>query len=79
MGLAYTDAEPSAPHTSPVRGHAGLRHFTHPVDGKTMVVVEEGVFQYGSNNRLVWLPAFYIVLTPGTRSCAGHPVLRASQ
>ena len=66
MGLAYTHAEPSAPHTSPGHGHAGLRHVTHPVDEKTMVLAEEGVFPCGPSNRLVWLPAFYIDLTPTT-------------
>src|SRR4030095_1336738 len=33
-----------------------------------MVRVDEGVFQFGADNRLIWLPAFYIDLTPTTNS-----------
>lgn len=83
MGLAYTCSEPSTPQSAAQRGHAGLRHVTHPVDGKVMVLVDEGVFQCGQDNLLVWLPAFYIDLTPTTNEQyaafvkqTGHPTPR---
>jgi formylglycine-generating enzyme required for sulfatase activity len=47
-------------------GSSNLRYVTHPADGKTMVLVDEGVFLFGSGDRLTWLPTFYIDVTATT-------------
>lgn len=38
----------------------------HPVDGKTMTFVEEGIYLSGPDNRSVWLDAFLIDVYPVT-------------
>jgi transcriptional regulator with XRE-family HTH domain len=83
MGLAYTDHVAPSPPNAVERGHVGLKHITHAVDQKPMVLVDEGVFQFGADNRLIWLPAFYTDLTPTTNSqyavfvaATGHPAPR---
>lgn len=68
MGLAYTDQIPANPREVTARGTVGHHQISHAVDQKTMVLVDEGVFQFGEDNRLLWLPAFYIDLTPITNS-----------
>jgi Sulfatase-modifying factor enzyme 1 len=69
MGLAYADQTQAAVPRQPMQGDpSGLRHVTHPVDGKAMVLVDEGVFVFGHDDELVWLPAFYIDVTATTNS-----------
>lgn len=40
----------------------------HPADGKLMVLVNAGVFLARRDNEPVWLPAFYIDVTPTTNA-----------
>ncbi|RLV09996.1 DNA-binding protein [Streptomyces griseocarneus] len=40
----------------------------HPVDGKLMVLVEEGMFLLGEELEAVWLPAFYMDVFPTTNA-----------
>jgi formylglycine-generating enzyme required for sulfatase activity len=69
MGLAYSDQIQAVVARQPTQGDpSGLRHVTHPVDGKAMVLVDEGVFVFGSEDKLVWLPVFYIDVTATTNS-----------
>jgi len=44
-------------------GIAGSRGAAHPADGRLMTLVDEGVFLFGPDNRMIWLPAFYIDVT----------------
>jgi formylglycine-generating enzyme required for sulfatase activity len=52
----------------------------HPIDGKLMTLVEEGIYLAGENNEPVSLPAFYIDVFPTTNAdyarfvaATGHP------
>lgn len=40
----------------------------HPVDGKLMVFVDEGMFLSGPDNRPQWLPAYYVDVFPTTNA-----------
>jgi formylglycine-generating enzyme required for sulfatase activity len=42
------------------------RQITHPVDGKSMVLVDAGPFPSGPANRPIWQAAFYIDVYPTT-------------
>lgn len=44
------------------------RHITHPVDGKSMTLVEAGMFFLGSDDEPTWLDAFYMDVYPTTNS-----------
>jgi formylglycine-generating enzyme required for sulfatase activity len=56
MGLAYVDAAmPRPTHEEPFAETA-----RHPADGKLMVFVDEGVFRFGRDDQMVWLPPFWI-------------------
>ncbi len=64
MGLAYTDgssgpAPSQVPHTTTVR---------HPIDGKAMALVDEGVYLSGPDSQLAWLASFAIDVTPVTNA-----------
>ncbi len=36
----------------------------HPVDGKLMALITEGIFLSGADDEPIWLPAFYVDLFP---------------
>ncbi len=63
MGLAYSEAPTLA--AAPARP---ARAWRHPVDGKLMVDVGEGVYLSGPQNQLVWLAGFSIDVTPVTNA-----------
>lgn len=42
------------------------RVITHPIDGKSMTLVDAGPFPAGPDNKLVTLPAFYVDIYPTT-------------
>jgi formylglycine-generating enzyme required for sulfatase activity len=44
------------------------QHRRHPVDGKLMVLVEEGIYLSGPDNEAQWLPAFWIDVFPTTNA-----------
>ncbi|WP_405613899.1 SUMF1/EgtB/PvdO family nonheme iron enzyme [Streptomyces sp. NBC_01508] len=44
------------------------RHQRHPVDGKLMALVEEGMYLAGTGGETVWLPAFWIDVFPTTNA-----------
>ncbi|GAB7032575.1 SUMF1/EgtB/PvdO family nonheme iron enzyme [Streptomyces sp. NPDC021749] len=61
---------------------ATQRH-RHPVDGKLMIAVEEGIYLSGAANTPSWLPAFFIDIYPVTNAdyfrftdATGHPAPR---
>src|SRR4051812_16230767 len=66
--ISFTSATPGAipaqpqPERTPVPTEA--HQVRHPVDGKLMTLIEEGVFLSGPNNEPVWLPAYYIDVFP---------------
>jgi formylglycine-generating enzyme required for sulfatase activity len=64
MGLAYTDT-PASQVPAPTRP---ARAMPHPVDGKLMVDVGEGVYLSGPQNQMVWLAAFSIDVGPVTNA-----------
>lgn len=65
MGLAYLDqVQVARPRTADEPPEP--RDALHPIDGKAMVPVDEGVFLFGGEDKIVWLPAFYIDVTPTT-------------
>jgi transcriptional regulator with XRE-family HTH domain len=68
MVLAYTDPIPASSRTLADGGRLDRTHITHAADKKAMALVDEGVFQFGRERRLIWLPAFYVDLTPITNS-----------
>lgn len=47
-----------------IDGHP--RVITHPIDGKSMTLVNAGPFPAGPNNELITLPAFYVDIYPTT-------------
>lgn len=61
-----TDDEMTA--EDPGAGMTGQHQARHPIDGKLMTLVEEGVFLSGEGNEPVWLPAFYIDVFPTTNA-----------
>jgi formylglycine-generating enzyme required for sulfatase activity len=62
MGLAYTTpGVGTRPPSATARASA-----VHPMDGKAMALVEEGVFRFGRDNQVMWLPAFFVDTTPVT-------------
>ncbi|RKN52462.1 DNA-binding protein, partial [Streptomyces klenkii] len=44
------------------------QHQRHPVDGKLMVLVEEGIYLSGPDNEAQWIPAFWIDVFPTTNA-----------
>jgi formylglycine-generating enzyme required for sulfatase activity len=48
------------------------RQVRHPVNGKLMVLIEPGVFLSGRDREPVWLPGFYIDVTPTTNADCGR-------
>jgi transcriptional regulator with XRE-family HTH domain len=52
---------------SPIPGDADDMR-THLIDGKLMALVGEGVVLFGPHNEMIWLPAFYIDVTPVTNA-----------
>ncbi|MGI5292730.1 SUMF1/EgtB/PvdO family nonheme iron enzyme [Nonomuraea polychroma] len=44
----------------------GGHQVRHPIDGKLMTLVQEGVFLYGAGDEPIYLPAFYIDVYPTT-------------
>jgi formylglycine-generating enzyme required for sulfatase activity len=40
----------------------------HPMEGKLMALVGEGVFPFGPQNQIIWLPSFYMDVTPVTNA-----------
>jgi formylglycine-generating enzyme required for sulfatase activity len=67
MGLAYTD-DKNASHTAGMVGQVGPMTAKHPIDGVPMVCIDEGVFPFGPDDQLIWLPAFYIDSTQITNA-----------
>lgn len=53
----------TAVHEPPVQ-----RHERHTHDGKQMALVDTGVYLGGTDNKSIWLPAFYIDVFPVTNS-----------
>ncbi|WP_423834146.1 SUMF1/EgtB/PvdO family nonheme iron enzyme [Streptomyces manipurensis] len=57
-----------------------LKFVRHPVDGKLMVLVPEGIYLGGDAGETTWLPAFHLDVSPTTNadysrfvSATGHP------
>jgi formylglycine-generating enzyme required for sulfatase activity len=61
--VSADDREPQTPGTN---GNGYPKQITHPVDGKSMVLVDAGPFPSGPGNRPVSLPAFYMDVYPAT-------------
>ncbi|MEV4115968.1 SUMF1/EgtB/PvdO family nonheme iron enzyme [Nonomuraea sp. NPDC049695] len=71
LGLTQSTllAETEASVAPPVAGATlllGGHQVRHPIDGKLMTLVEEGVFLYGPEAEPVYLPGFYIDVYPTT-------------
>ncbi|SEG75526.1 Formylglycine-generating enzyme, required for sulfatase activity, contains SUMF1/FGE domain [Thermomonospora echinospora] len=69
--------QPAVPAPLPLNEPHQVRH---PIDGKLMTLVEEGIFLAGENNEPLHLPAFYIDVFPTTNAdyarfvaATGHP------
>lgn len=54
------------PRTSGANDNGYPRNIRHPVDGKSMILVDAGTFLSGPGNRPVSLPAFYMDVYPTT-------------
>jgi formylglycine-generating enzyme required for sulfatase activity len=82
MGLAYTEIEaerldgvdrsqverctPLSGIATPITAPPRRIEVRHSADGKAMTLVPEGVFMYGPDNQMIWLPAFYVDVAPVT-------------
>jgi formylglycine-generating enzyme required for sulfatase activity len=74
FALLVGDALPSASRIPPAVGHAAeaasgvgqpsSRQVQHPISGKSMVLVGTGTFRFGSADRVVDLPSFFVDITP---------------
>ncbi|MCK2222085.1 formylglycine-generating enzyme family protein (plasmid) [Actinomadura sp. ATCC 31491] len=71
LNLAVPAAQPE-PDTAALPTVAGAtlvlsgHQVRHPIDGKLMTLVDEGVFLYGPDDEPVYLPAYYIDVYPTT-------------
>lgn len=70
-GPKATAGGPATPDDPPGFGNEGpldqpICQIRHPVDGKLMTLIDAGVFLSGSDDQPIWLPAFYIDVTPVT-------------
>jgi transcriptional regulator with XRE-family HTH domain len=66
MDSAANSEEYGTPAATPGKDDGYTRWITHPIDGKTMALIDAGSFPSGPNNQPVWLPAFYIDIYPTT-------------